>query len=203
MTMTPKRKGPEDESQTTFLELLKLSRAEPAKETKGGSNAVTSSGVSTTVITSVGASRSQDIALVGPPDHQYPHHLPGEDLRNYAYEGDGSSSGSLSSTISGLRTELERDEPGRVTAAEFAEVMDLLKNLPEPPKSSILLARLKEKRTSAKEVSDPEDISKVSMGSSRKRELQNTEHCQNSSSSSPPTASSGSFPGPPKEKRNI
>lgn len=28
--------------------------------------------------------------------------LPGEDLRAYAYEGDGSSSGSLTSTISGL-----------------------------------------------------------------------------------------------------
>lgn len=27
--------------------------------------------------------------------------LPGEDLRAYAYEGDGSSSGSLTSTISG------------------------------------------------------------------------------------------------------
>lgn len=31
----------------------------------------------------------------------HPQQLPGEDLRAYAYEGDGSSSGSLTSTISG------------------------------------------------------------------------------------------------------
>ncbi|XP_066984935.1 putative neural-cadherin 2 [Macrobrachium rosenbergii] len=193
------RKGPEDESHTTFLELLKLSRAKPAKETKG--HAVSSSGVSAAVITSAGFSGSQDIALVVPADHQYRHHLPGEDLRNYAYEGDGSSSGSLASTISGLRTELEREEPGRVIAAEFVEVMDLLKNLPEAPKSSILLARLKEKRTSAKEARDPEALSTLPLqGSLRK----SRENCQNPpSSSSPPAASSGSFPRPPKETRKI
>ncbi|XP_064116623.1 putative neural-cadherin 2 [Macrobrachium nipponense] len=98
-TKDTKRKGPGDESHTTFLELLKLSRAKPAMETKEnkGGDAVTSSGVSAAVITSAGVSHSQDTALVVPSQHQH-HHLPGEDLRNYAYEGDGSSSGSLTST---------------------------------------------------------------------------------------------------------
>ncbi|XP_066952072.1 neural-cadherin-like isoform X1 [Macrobrachium rosenbergii] len=198
---TTKRKGPGDESHTTFLELLQLSRAKPAKETKGGGNALISSGVSAAVITSARVNGSKDIALVVPTDRQH-HHLPGEDLRNYAYEGDGSSSGSLASTISGLRAELEREEPGRIIASEFVEVMDLLKNLPEAPKSSILLARLKEKRTSAKEVRNPEVISTVSLGSLRRREGKSTEHCKHSSSS-PLTASSGSFSRPPKERRSV
>ncbi|XP_064116011.1 LOW QUALITY PROTEIN: putative neural-cadherin 2 [Macrobrachium nipponense] len=198
---TTKRKGPGDESHTTFLELLKLNRAKPAKESKKGGNAVISSGVSTAVITSAGVSGSQDIALVGTIDHQH-HHLAGEDLRNYAYEGDGSSSGSLTSTISGLRAELEREEPDTIVAADFVEVMDLLKNLPEAPKTSILLARLKEKRTSVKEARDAEVISTVSLGSLRRGEPSCTEYCKHSSKLSPPTVSSGSFPRP-LETRNV
>ncbi|KAK4305007.1 hypothetical protein Pmani_023077, partial [Petrolisthes manimaculis] len=66
--------------------------------------------------------------------------LPGEDLRAYAYEGDGSSSGSLTSTISGLRAEVEKDvdkdEGVRTLAPSFLEAIDLLKNLPEASKNS-------------------------------------------------------------------
>ena len=87
-------------------------------------------------------------------------------------------------------------------AAEFVEVMDLLKNLPEAPKSSILLARLKEKRNLVKEVRDPEVISTVSMGSLRRR-LDGEKTAKSSSSScTAPSAPSVAYVLPPKEIRS-
>ncbi|KAK8742460.1 hypothetical protein OTU49_001889, partial [Cherax quadricarinatus] len=75
-----------------------------------------------------------------------PEPLPArDDLRAYAYEGDGSSAGSLSSAISGLRVELDEEGNIKPLVSEFLEVMDLLRNLPEATKCSSLLAKLDEK----------------------------------------------------------
>ncbi|CAL4133360.1 unnamed protein product, partial [Meganyctiphanes norvegica] len=64
-----------------------------------------------------------------------------DDLRAYAYEGDGSSSGSITSTISGLRSELNTDE-GVVNPLlpEMWDVIDLLKTLPDAKDNSLRLA---------------------------------------------------------------
>nr|XP_045603724.1 putative neural-cadherin 2 isoform X2 [Procambarus clarkii]XP_045603725.1 putative neural-cadherin 2 isoform X2 [Procambarus clarkii] len=53
-----------------------------------------------------------------------------DDLRAYAYEGDGSPSGSLTSTVLGLRTESPEDNV-KPLLPECGEVLDLLKNLPD------------------------------------------------------------------------
>nr|XP_045586246.1 neural-cadherin-like [Procambarus clarkii] len=71
--------------------------------------------------------------------------LPQDDLRAYAYEGDGSSAGSLSSAISGLKAELDDDGNMKPLVSEFLEVMDLLRNLPEASKSPSLLTKLDRK----------------------------------------------------------
>ncbi|XP_037789449.1 uncharacterized protein LOC119584902 [Penaeus monodon] len=62
--------------------------------------------------------------------------LPRDDLRAYAYEGDGLSSGSLSSaTSSGQQGEQGDEASIRVLVPAFLDVMDLLKNLPDATKS--------------------------------------------------------------------
>nr|XP_045603729.1 putative neural-cadherin 2 isoform X2 [Procambarus clarkii]XP_045603730.1 putative neural-cadherin 2 isoform X2 [Procambarus clarkii] len=61
-----------------------------------------------------------------------------DDLRAYAYEGDGSSSGSLSSTVLGLQTELLDDDSPEPLVPEYGEVFDLLKSLPDALNSSSL-----------------------------------------------------------------
>ncbi|XP_069977837.1 neural-cadherin [Penaeus vannamei] len=62
--------------------------------------------------------------------------LPQDDLRAYAYEGDGSPSGSLTSTVLGLRAESLEDENVRPLLPEYGEVFDLLRNLPDAVVSS-------------------------------------------------------------------
>ncbi|XP_042206048.1 neural-cadherin-like [Homarus americanus] len=64
-----------------------------------------------------------------------------DDLRAYAYEGDGSSAGSLSSALSGLREEQSDEGTIKPIVPEFLEVMDLLKNLPEATTSPLLLTK--------------------------------------------------------------
>ncbi|KAK8742324.1 hypothetical protein OTU49_001805 [Cherax quadricarinatus] len=64
-----------------------------------------------------------------------------DDLRAYAYEGDGSSAGSLSSALSGLREEQPEEGSIKPIVPEFLEVMDLLKNLPEASMSPLLTKR--------------------------------------------------------------
>ncbi|ROT64422.1 putative neural-cadherin [Penaeus vannamei] len=59
--------------------------------------------------------------------------LPQDDLRAYAYEGDGSPSGSLTSTVLGLRTASIEDTSARPLIPEYGEVLDLIRNLPTPP----------------------------------------------------------------------
>ncbi|XP_042888100.1 putative neural-cadherin 2 [Penaeus japonicus] len=62
--------------------------------------------------------------------------LPRDDLRAYAYEGDGLSSGSLSSaTSSGQQGEQGDETSLRLLVPAFLDVMDLLKNLPDATKS--------------------------------------------------------------------
>ncbi|KAK8754585.1 hypothetical protein OTU49_016765 [Cherax quadricarinatus] len=58
-----------------------------------------------------------------------------DDLRAYAYEGDGSPSGSLSSTVLGLRTESPEEGSLKPLVPECGEVLDLLKNLPDAVKT--------------------------------------------------------------------
>ncbi|XP_069945615.1 putative neural-cadherin 2 isoform X3 [Cherax quadricarinatus] len=67
----------------------------------------------------------------GSGGHQPEVLLPKDDLRAYAYEGDGSSAGSFTSTVSGLRMELEEEEDIKPLVPEFLQVIDLLNNLPE------------------------------------------------------------------------
>ncbi|XP_064093764.1 putative neural-cadherin 2 isoform X1 [Macrobrachium nipponense] len=57
-----------------------------------------------------------------------------DDLRAYAYEGEGSSAGSLSSASSDLKGEKTEDAIPALSPA-FLDVMDLLKTLPEAPTS--------------------------------------------------------------------
>ncbi|XP_066955765.1 LOW QUALITY PROTEIN: putative neural-cadherin 2 [Macrobrachium rosenbergii] len=58
-----------------------------------------------------------------------------DDLRAYAYEGEGSSAGSLSSALSGLRVEQTEEFSTSPLVPAFLDVMDLLKNLPEATNS--------------------------------------------------------------------
>ncbi|XP_064105899.1 putative neural-cadherin 2 isoform X2 [Macrobrachium nipponense] len=150
-------KCPEDESHTTFLELLKLSRTKPQKEELRGSGEGEKGGINMAVITTQEGAENKGTSSLPRHQHhvlrhpQHQPHLPGEDLRNYAYEGDGSSSGSLSSTLSGLQTDLDKEEDLKPISKEFGEVMDLLKNLPDAPRSSSLLRRLKFKEKPCQE----------------------------------------------------
>ncbi|XP_071513389.1 putative neural-cadherin 2 isoform X2 [Panulirus ornatus] len=66
------------------------------------------------------------------PDGSSAQPLPAhDDLRAYAYEGDGSPSGSLSSNGSGLQTESPEDEGLRPLVPEYGEILHLLKSLPD------------------------------------------------------------------------
>ncbi|XP_069978400.1 LOW QUALITY PROTEIN: neural-cadherin, partial [Penaeus vannamei] len=64
--------------------------------------------------------------------------LPQDDLRAYAYEGDGSPSGSLTSTVLGLRTASIEDTSARPLIPEYGEVLDLIRNLPDAADSPLL-----------------------------------------------------------------
>ncbi|KAK7080328.1 hypothetical protein SK128_017659, partial [Halocaridina rubra] len=52
-----------------------------------------------------------------------------DDLRAYAYEGEGSPTGSLTSTFQGLRSESLESENARPLLPEYDEIFDLLKEL--------------------------------------------------------------------------
>lgn len=62
-----------------------------------------------------------------------------DDLRAYAYEGDGSPSGSLTSTVLGLRTESLEGDVQQPLIPEYGEVFDLLKTLPDSTGTPIFL----------------------------------------------------------------
>ncbi|CAL4086243.1 unnamed protein product, partial [Meganyctiphanes norvegica] len=70
---------------------------------------------------------------LGPNPLSYSGPLPAkDDLRAYAYEGEGSSSTSLSSALSNLHAELAEYPDGMVALTpEFCQVIDLLRNLPD------------------------------------------------------------------------
>ncbi|XP_069983512.1 putative neural-cadherin 2 [Penaeus vannamei] len=112
-----KQKKGEDQHQA-FLECLKirLPFGQPALRKEGGTSSVILPG---------------GVAIITPNPI-----LPRDDLRAYAYEGDGSSSGSLSSATSSG----QRGDEASITklVPAFLDVMDLLKNLPDATRSPSL-----------------------------------------------------------------
>ncbi|KAK4295368.1 hypothetical protein Pmani_032058, partial [Petrolisthes manimaculis] len=64
-----------------------------------------------------------------------------DDLRAYAYEGDSSPSGSLSSTVLGLQAESVEEDNIKPLLSEYGDVLDLLKNLPDAVHTSPSLHR--------------------------------------------------------------
>ncbi|KAK8742317.1 hypothetical protein OTU49_001799 [Cherax quadricarinatus] len=97
-----------------------------------------SSGISLSVVLPASVGTVTGTGVVSPDP------LPAkDDLRAYAYEGDGSSAGSLSSALSGLREEQWEKDNINLLVPELLEVVDLLKNLPEAASSS-LSSRLRE-----------------------------------------------------------
>lgn len=136
--------------QDTYLECIKYSYSlehsqssplpPPPPPPRKTDTAEPGEGVSTSLCCPSEMPAAQQLAGVtrAPPDPP----LPRDDLRAYAYEGDGSSAGSLASAKSGLRTELEEEGSIRPLVSEFLEVMDLLKNLPEASKSPPFLNKV-------------------------------------------------------------
>ncbi|CAL4193185.1 unnamed protein product, partial [Meganyctiphanes norvegica] len=87
-----------------------------------------------------------------------------DDLRAYAYEGEGSSAASLSSALSGLHSETSYDlDSIAVVTPEFGKVIDLLKNLPdatsELPRASKLNSSQTSDRNVDKRTSKPNKVS--------------------------------------------
>ncbi|KAK4315393.1 hypothetical protein Pmani_013310 [Petrolisthes manimaculis] len=144
-----------DTTQETFLDCLRFRIPGSASKEKGKSRSSSSSSGGSCV-EGAGDTAKQK-AKVGPENTDtktLDPDLPRDDLRAYAYEGDGSSSGSLTSTISELKVEInlkeeEEQKMGRTSGGskttiplvpEFLEVMDLLKNLPEATNRTLSLA---------------------------------------------------------------
>ncbi|KAK4315391.1 hypothetical protein Pmani_013309 [Petrolisthes manimaculis] len=144
-----------DTTQETFLDCLRFRMPGSASKEKGKSRSSSSSSGGSCV-EGAGDTAKQK-AKVGPENTDtktLDPDLPRDDLRAYAYEGDGSSSGSLTSTISELKVEInlkeeEEQKMGRTSGGsktsiplvpEFLEVMDLLKNLPEATNRTLSLA---------------------------------------------------------------
>ncbi|ROT83287.1 hypothetical protein C7M84_023544 [Penaeus vannamei] len=91
-----------------------------------------------------------------------------DDLRAYAYEGDGSSSGSsFTSTLSTLRTEAEQDAGAGILAPEFLEVIDLLKNLPDVSSAAAPSSRSRSLRLVRREAALPPSTDSARTTSSR------------------------------------
>ncbi|KAK8742415.1 hypothetical protein OTU49_001855, partial [Cherax quadricarinatus] len=128
----------EDDTHESFLECLKfkLPSSQPALRKRGDKTSPRRKGSpAESVVGSRGSSTPAGASVkdAGAPDPL----LPRDDLRAYAYEGDGSSSGSFASTISDLKAEMAEEESTILPLVpEFLEVMDLLKNLPEAPNKS-------------------------------------------------------------------
>nr|XP_027238080.1 putative neural-cadherin 2 isoform X2 [Penaeus vannamei] len=133
---SPTTRLAQDVEQESFLERLKIkeSQAQPAlrkageKAEKGDSPCTTMAGkVTAKGVLCEGKSRTSGTV----PEPL----LPQDDLRAYAYEGDGSSAGSLGSAVSGLRSEVSDEGGIRPLVSDFLEVMDLLRNLPDKEKT--------------------------------------------------------------------
>ncbi|XP_042223409.1 neural-cadherin-like [Homarus americanus] len=117
----------EDDTHESFLECLKfkLPTSQPALKKKGEKSPGSNQGSPVPG----GSDPTAGGEARGAPDPL----LPRDDLRAYAYEGDGSSSGSFTSTISAdLKVDMAEEDSTIVPLVpEFLEVMDLLRNLPE------------------------------------------------------------------------
>ncbi|XP_071536735.1 putative neural-cadherin 2 isoform X2 [Panulirus ornatus] len=143
----------EDTQHDTFLELLKLKLPHDQSEVqrKGSASEQCEMGEASIEPSMVKETELTTETLM----------LPGEDLRAYAYEGDGSSSGSLTSTISGLRAELDKEEGIKPLVPEFLEVIDLLKNLPEAARNSLLHTKSSDKTVLAEKKESFSNISET------------------------------------------
>ncbi|XP_071534242.1 putative neural-cadherin 2 [Panulirus ornatus] len=147
--------GTADADHQAFLQCMKLKLAHGQSHPTEKEEVVTASQTipcpaSLSVSTSVPVEGAADTAPGIPVSIQRvgPDPLPAkEDLRAYAYEGEGSSAGSLASALSGLREEHLDEANIRMIVPEFLEVMDLLKHLPEATRSPSLTVRLDNKKT--------------------------------------------------------
>ncbi|XP_042876208.1 putative neural-cadherin 2, partial [Penaeus japonicus] len=81
-----------------------------------------------------GTSKPPGTEVLPPPIHPDAI-LCKDDLRAYAYEGDGTSSVSALSVISGLRAEQTEEGDIRPLVPGFLDVLDLLQHLPDGPRS--------------------------------------------------------------------
>ncbi|XP_045131274.1 putative neural-cadherin 2 isoform X2 [Portunus trituberculatus] len=114
-----------------------------------------------------------------------------DDLRAYAYEGDGSPSGSLSSTVLGLQMEAmeeeEREGPVKPLIPAYGDVLDLLKNLPDAvpvpkqPQASAATIHRGQKSTSQEKtpvlVRSRSVRSTISVGGEGKEQQEGLEEC--------------------------
>ncbi|XP_063879939.1 putative neural-cadherin 2 isoform X2 [Scylla paramamosain] len=138
--------------QDTYLECLKysLSHTQPSSlppppppPPRKPDASETGEGMSSSPCCPAESPAASQPAAVTKPSPDPP--LPRDDLRAYAYEGDGSSAGSLASAKSGLPPDLEEEGGIRPLVSEFLEVMDLLKNLPEASKDPTFLNKVHSK----------------------------------------------------------
>ncbi|XP_069947828.1 uncharacterized protein [Cherax quadricarinatus] len=134
----------------TLLELLKVKMEchQPNQQREGECGAKEVSG---RVVGSQSCPEQQQPSLDTQLTCQEPRLMSGENLRTFAYEGDGSSSGSLTSAISVLRAELETEASIQPLVPEFSEVIDLLRNLPEAPRSTSSLAKISNTKSTSSE----------------------------------------------------
>ncbi|XP_068245433.1 putative neural-cadherin 2 [Palaemon carinicauda] len=106
--------------------------------------------------------------------------MPQDDLRAYAYEGDGSPSGSLSSTVLGLRRESIEENVVKPLMPEYGEVLDLLKTLPDAVGSPrVSLEALSCSTKGEREFSKNKEITVIPSGKKEMREaiLRTGSHC--------------------------
>lgn len=81
-----------------------------------------------------GGARGRQVVLcagVGGGERSSLSFLTHDDLRAYAYEGDASPSGSLTSTVMGLRTRSVEEGSVKPLLVEYEEVLGLLNDLPD------------------------------------------------------------------------
>ncbi|XP_063588683.1 neural-cadherin-like [Penaeus indicus] len=136
---SPTTRLAQDVEHESFLERLKIkaSQAQPALQKTGEKTEAPTGGSPCTTMASkvtakgiLGEGKGKNSGTVPEPL------LPQDDLRAYAYEGDGSSAGSLGSAVSGLRSEVSDEGGIRPLVSDFLEVMDLLRNLPDKEKTT-------------------------------------------------------------------
>ncbi|XP_068213121.1 putative neural-cadherin 2 [Palaemon carinicauda] len=121
--------GKMDQNQEILLEKLHLKPSNIQEEKLTSCSHVSSKPSKTSLLRAAAILKEQNTRVLDVLPAQ-------DDLRAYAYEGEGSSAGSLSSASSDLKMEKPEDVMPALAPA-FLDVMDLLKTLPEAPNSFI------------------------------------------------------------------